>query len=165
MTRRAPSARSERVSPPGPAPISITVAWSSGPAARAMRPVRFKSRMKFCPRLFRAAMPCRAMISRSGGNPAESTDATDPEFASSGAEHAIAPCRHLGGEPQRGDQAVGPRDAASSDVKGGAVIGRGADERKPERHIDRAVEIDRLHRDQRLVVIHAQCGVIAAARL
>jgi hypothetical protein len=52
----------------------------------------------------------------------------------------------------------------SGDVEGGAVIGRSADERQPERHIDRAVEIERLHRDQRLVVIHAQRGIVIPPR-
>ena len=47
MTRLAPSASSARVSPPGPGPISITVASSSGPAARAIRAVRLRSSRKF----------------------------------------------------------------------------------------------------------------------
>jgi hypothetical protein len=75
-----------------------------------------------------------------------------------------APRRHLGGEPQRRDQAVGPRDALPGDVEGGAVIGRGANKRQPQRHVDRAVEIECLRRDQRLVVIHAECRVIAPPR-
>ena len=50
-TWRAPSASSARVSPPGPGPISMTLASSSGPAARAMRPVRLRSSRKFWPRL------------------------------------------------------------------------------------------------------------------
>jgi hypothetical protein len=70
-TRRAPSASSARVRPPGPAPISMTVAWSSGPAARAMLPVRLRSRRKFCPYRRCAAMACRAMTSRSGGSATE----------------------------------------------------------------------------------------------
>ena len=44
---------------------------------------------------------------------------------------------HLGGQPQRGDQAVGPGRAAAGDVESGAVIGRGADERQAQRHVDR----------------------------
>ena len=39
----------------GPGPISTIVRPVSGPAARAMRRVRFRSRMKFWPRLFLAA--------------------------------------------------------------------------------------------------------------
>ncbi len=47
MTRLAPSASSARVSPPGPGPTSMTVASSSGPAARAIRAVRLRSSRKF----------------------------------------------------------------------------------------------------------------------
>ena len=36
---------------------------------------------------------------------------------------------------------------------------------RPERHVDAAVEAERLHRDQRLVVIHAEDDVEAASRL
>ena len=38
---------SARVNPPGPGPISMTVAPSSGPAARAIRAVRLRSSRKF----------------------------------------------------------------------------------------------------------------------
>src|SRR5207249_11458165 len=63
-TRAAPSDRSARVNPPGPGPTSYTVAPAM-PASRAMRRVRLRSRMKFCPRLLRAMSPCAAIISRS----------------------------------------------------------------------------------------------------
>ena len=45
--------------------ITVVSAWL--PAARAMRRVKLRSRMKCCPRLFFAARPCRPMTSRSGG--------------------------------------------------------------------------------------------------
>ena len=67
MTRRAPSASSARVRPPGPGPTSMTVASSSGPAARAIRAVRLRSSRKFCPSDFRADNACSRMTSRSGG--------------------------------------------------------------------------------------------------
>ena len=51
------------------------------------------------------------------------------------------------------------------DAKRRAVVGRGADEGKAQAHIDAAVEVQRLHRDQRLVVIHAEDRVIKRARL
>ena len=99
----APSASSARVSPPGPGPISITVAWSSRPAARAMRRVRFRSRMKFWPRLLRAAMPCRAMTSRSGGNPLGSAIAT--RRRRSARRRAAPPSRRPASTPRSGCRA------------------------------------------------------------
>ena len=69
-TRRAPDASNARVKPPGPGPISMTVAWSSRPAARAIRPVRLRSSRKFWPRRLCGTIPCRAMTSRSGGSEA-----------------------------------------------------------------------------------------------
>ena len=44
------------------------------------------------------------------------------------------------------------------------MIGRGADDRQAERHVDRLLEVQRLDRDQRLVVIHAQRRIIVGAR-
>ena len=55
----------------------------------------------------------------------------------------------------------GARDALAGDVERGAVVGRGAHERQAQRDVDAAIEIDRLDRDQRLVVIHAQRRVVA----
>ena len=80
-------------------------------------------------------------------------------------DRAHAGCaRHPGGQPQRRDQArrIGP--AGAGDVEGGAVIGRGANERQPQRDVDGVVERQRLDRDQRLVVIHADRAVIGFAR-
>ena len=71
---------------------------------------------------------------------------------------------HARGEPQRGDEAVGPRLAGAGDVEGGAVIGRGADEGQAERDVDALVESQRLQRDQRLIVIHGDGGVVSLAR-
>ena len=45
-----------------------------------------------------------------------------------------------------------------------AVIGRGADEGKAERDVDAVVESERLDRDQRLVVVHAERGVVGSPR-
>ena len=77
--------------------------------------------------------------------------------------------RRLRGEPrrklQRLDQAAGIGAAGAGDIEGGAVIGRGADERQAERDIDGAVEGERLHRDQRLIVEHAERDIIAGPRL
>ena len=50
------------------------------------------------------------------------------------------------------------------DVERGAMVGRGADDRQAERDVDAFLEMERLQRDQRLVVIHAQGGVVARAR-
>ena len=43
------------------------------------------------------------------------------------------------------------------------MIGGGADDRQAERDVDAFLEMERLQRDQRLVVIHAQCRVILRA--
>jgi len=66
-TRPLVSARSARVRPPGPGPTSMMVAASAAPPSRAMRPVKFRSRMKFWPRLLRADKPCARITSRNGG--------------------------------------------------------------------------------------------------
>ena len=44
------------------------------------------------------------------------------------------------------------------------MIGRGAHEGQPERDIDALLEGERLERHERLVVIHADRGVVARAR-
>ena len=54
--------------------------------------------------------------------------------------------------------------AGAGDVEGRAVIRRGADERQSQRDVDGVLEGDRLDRDQRLVVIHADRAVIGLAR-
>src|SRR5512147_988877 len=67
MTLRAPWASSDRVRPPGPGPISMVVPVPSSPPARAIRPVRLRSRRKCWPSARLAARPYRAMTSRRGG--------------------------------------------------------------------------------------------------
>ena len=52
----------------------------------------------------------------------------------------------------------------AGDVEGGAVIGRGAHDRQAQRDVDALVEMERLQRDQRLIVIHAERGVVVAPR-
>ena len=73
------------------------------------------------------------------------------------------------GEPrrqsQRRNQACRVGGAGAGDVECGAVIRRGAHEGQAERDIDGVIEGERLDRDQRLIVIHAQCRVVARARL
>ena len=44
------------------------------------------------------------------------------------------------------------------------MIGRGADERQSQRDVDGVVEGQRLDRDQRLIVIHADRAIIGLAR-
>ena len=52
----------------------------------------------------------------------------------------------------------------AGDVECRAVIGRCADERQSQRDVDRPVESQRLDRDQRLIVIHADRAVVGPAR-
>ena len=151
MTRRAPSASSARVSPPGPGPISITVASSSGPAARAIRAVRLRSSRKFWPSDLRAD---RCVLANDVAQRRQVVDRA----------HAGSRRRHARGEPQRRDQARRIGLAGAGDVECRAVIGRGADERQSQRDVDGVLEGDRLDRDQRLVVIHADRAVVGLAR-
>ena len=72
--------------------------------------------------------------------------------------------RHARGEPQRRDQARRVGLAGAGNVEGRAVIRRGADERQSQRDVDGILERDRLDRDQRLVVIHADRAVVGLAR-
>ena len=67
-------------------------------------------------------------------------------------------------ELQRGDQARRIGLAGAGDVEGRAVVGRGAHERQAERDVDAVIEGERLDRDQRLVVIHAERDVVGLAR-
>ena len=78
--------------------------------------------------------------------------------------HAALAARHPRGEPQGRDQARRIGAAGAGDIEGGAVIGRGADERQAERDVDAIVEGERLDRDQRLIVIHADRAVVSLAR-
>ena len=44
------------------------------------------------------------------------------------------------------------------------MIGRGAHERQAERDVDALIEGERLQRDERLVVIHADGGIVGSPR-
>ena len=59
-------------------------------------------------------------------------------------------------EIDRGDHAVGTRDAFAGNFKRGAVIGTGARKRQAKRHIHTAVEGVQFQWDQSLIVIHAE---------
>ena len=59
-----------------------------------------------------------------------------------GLSAAPPPRRHLGRSRSAAIRLSGRADAAAGDVEGGAVVGRGADERQAERDVDAAVEID-----------------------
>ena len=50
------------------------------------------------------------------------------------------------------------------DVEGGAVVGGGAHEGQPQRDVDAVLEGDGLERDQRLVVVHGDGGIVGAPR-
>ncbi len=121
--------------------------------------------MKFWPRLFLAASPKSRITSRSGGKPS----GLEPPACASGAaalmrERSLTRRGDGGGELQGFDEAVRRGAPLGGDVERGAVVGRGAHERQPERDVDALIEAERLQRDQRLVVIHGDDGVIAAPR-
>ena len=149
----APSSSSARVRPPGPGPISTMVAPSSGPAARAMRRVRLKSSRKFWPRLFLRREP-------------EVADHLAERRQAVGRAHARASAfsLHGSGQAQRLDQAARACLAGAGETEGRAMVGRGAHEGKAERHVDALLEGERLERDERLVVIHADGRVVGRAR-
>ena len=93
------------------------------PAARAMRRVRLRSRMKFWPRLFLAAEPeARAITSRSGGRPSGLAPARARALVrrSCRAPVAARAARDRGGELQGFDEALrarrAPRAAMSNAV-------------------------------------------------
>ena len=123
------------------------------PAARAMRPVRLRSSRKFWPSDLRAVRPCRRMTSRSGGrrdriiSPAPSRPRRRSRAASLSAAIRLAVLGATG----------------AGNVEGGAVVGRGAHEGQPERHVDGMIERERLDRDQRLIVIHRERRVVGRA--
>src|SRR5213078_4500844 len=52
----------------------------------------------------------------------------------------------------------------AGNVKRRAMVGRGSNERQSQRDVDGVLERQRLDRDQRLVVIHADRAVIGFAR-
>ena len=64
--------------------------------------------------------------------------------------------RQLHREINRGDHAVGTRDAFARNFKCSAVVGTGAGKRQPERYVHAAVERVQLQWDQSLIVVHAK---------
>ena len=127
-----------------------------------MREARLRSKRKFCPSDFLATRPCRRITSRNGGRPSEGIahDAASRHRPRGAWRGPGEPRR----QPQRGDQARRIGGAGAGDVEGGAVIRRGAHERQAERDVDGMIEGERLDRDQRLIVIHAERRVIVRAR-
>ena len=111
--------------------------------------------MKFWPSALVALSPWRAMTSRSGGSSRRASPLTPPRRA---AGRTLPPC----GSPRPSRR--GSAQVLAGDVERGAVVGRGADDRQAERDVDAIVEVQRLQRDQRLVVVHAQRRVVARAR-
>src|SRR6476646_4915496 len=71
----------------------------------------------------------------------------------------------LDGELHRLDQAAGIGLAGAGEVERGAVVDRGAHERKAEGHVDAAAERGVLEHRQALVVVHRQHCVGALAPL
>src|SRR6185503_7070864 len=65
----------------------------------------------------------------------------------------------LNGELYRLDQAAGIGLAGACEVERGAVVDRGAHERKAEGHVDAAAEARVLEHRQSLVVVHGEHGV------
>src|SRR5262245_60317174 len=70
---------------------------------------------------------------------------------------------HGPGELQRLDETARARFARAGEGKSRAVVGRGANERKPEGHVDAFLEGKGLERWKRLIVIHANRGVVGGA--
>src|SRR5262245_62698692 len=66
------------------------------------------------------------------------------------------------GQPAGVSQIVSECEAFPGDVERRPVIDRGADDRQPERDIDPAFEIEQLHRNVSLVMIHADHRIVAA---
>ncbi len=116
-----------------------------------MRASNCRSRMKFWPRALLALSPCRAMTSRRGsGVPAQ---------ADVGADTARIPLPSGSRPPSAGICAILP-----GNIESRAMIGCGADDRQAERNVDRVLEVKRLDRDQRLVVVHAKRSIVGRTR-
>src|SRR4029078_12614825 len=75
---------------------------------------------------------------------------------------APAACQ-LRRQQHRCDHTLWVGQAFARDVKGGAVIDRRADDRQPERDVDRLPEGDELHRYEPLVVVTGDDDVEVAA--
>ena len=55
-------------------------------------------------------------------------------------------------------------EVLAGNVERRAVVGRGPDDRQAERDVDAILEMQGLHRDQRLVVVHAKRGIVVGPR-
>ena len=123
------------------------------PGMAAIRASNWRSRMKFWPSALVACRPWRAMTSRSGSG----TSLTQAEGGA---------VRGALGRPWRMAAAMarGSARSCAGDVERRAMVGRGADDRQAQRDVDAFLEMQRLQRDQRLVVIHAERRVILGAR-
>ena len=82
-----------------------------------------------------------------------------------GVLHAVAPTRApaLASLPARRKAAIrldGSALPSSGDVEGRAVIGRGAHERQAQGDVHRGIEGERLDRDERLIMVHADCDIV-----
>ena len=137
---------------PGPARPRRPSGLRAGPGIAAIRASNCRSRMKFCPSALLAWSPCRAMTSRSG-----STLRRSRHF------QAVTPrIRRPCGSPR--PLRRGSARSCAGDVERGAMVGRGADDRQAQRDVDAFLEMERLQRDQRLVMVHAERRVVARAR-
>ena len=81
------------------------------------------------------------------------------KWRNAGVHFLVMPFRQFHGEPDRGDHAVGPRDALAGDRKSGAVIRAGARERQAKSDVHAFMESVQFQRDQSLIVIHAKHAV------
>ncbi len=112
-----------------------------------------------------AESPCASITSRSGGRCRSRSSGFIVLSNIDRPKRARISCRgHPRGHPRAAIRRGRVGHAFARDVKRGAVIGRGADEGQAKGDVDAPVEIQRLDRDQRLIVIHADRRVIAAAR-
>ena len=75
----------------------------------------------------------------------------------------MAPGRDFAGHAQCGNHRAGIGHTLARNIEGGSMVGAGTHNRQAQRDIDSLIEIERLDRDQRLIVIHAQRRVIAFA--
>ena len=172
ITRFAPSASSARVRPPGPGPTSMTVAPSSGPAARAMRPVKVQIEKEvLAERLLggqsvpadhiaqrRQLVAALMTSSLSRSRPKTGTACRGHGFGGERPLLALSARKPASSAATRLDGSALPVPAMSKAVPwSGDVRTKG----KPERDVDGMIEGQRLDRDQRLVVIHAQRCVVA----
>src|SRR6478609_3344776 len=70
---------------------------------------------------------------------------------------------HLGSESQRLDHGAVVGDARARDVEGSAVVDRGPDDRQADRHVDARLEAEHLDGAVPLVVVHRDDEVVVAA--